>query len=160
MFQRLQDAMFDISSSQQHQQQHQQQLAPKSPIRPVHENSVDGGQVEELFAKKSELAKSCANEGSSDNLPLISCHVLGKQQQQPQHSQNLHSIHHPMMPFLLEKVRAAACIQSKAYETKEQQHQQQQRQRAKPKERFKGPHSQPAFFALVATSAPFHPCDS
>jgi hypothetical protein len=145
MSQRLQDAMLEISSSQKQQQQ-QQQIVPKYPTRSLPEHSAGTSRAETACTDQPQdltVSRSSAvqSEDIAGTLPLISSHTLCKQQQQQQQQQQSQKLHspHPLMPFLLEKVRAAACIQSELPETKEQQH-----HRVKPKERFKGPFAQPA----------------
>jgi hypothetical protein len=146
MSQRLQSAMLDISSADQPlppPRQHTHQYLHRPHQGPFVE-------ARDSFAGKLQDGDSCAGcqaeeENSGSTLPLISSVVLCKQQQQrqqrQQNSQHLHSPH-PLMPVLLEKLRATACIQSEAisfsHESKQQQHE------LKSKDRFKGLH---AFFA-------------
>jgi hypothetical protein len=143
MSQRLQSAMLDISSCDQplpppRQHTHQYLHRPLQGLLVETRDSLSG---------KSQDGVLCAGcqaeeESSGSTLPLITSVVLCKQQQQRQqrqhNSQHLHPPH-PLMPFLLEKVRAAACTQSEtisfSHESKQQQHE------LKSKDRFKGLHA-------------------
>jgi hypothetical protein len=145
MSQRLQAAMLDISSSQ-HQYQHQQHLQQMKPhasrclLPPIQGGAVGAVHAQTSCAEETEEPRG-GKESSCIGLQSTSSRAPSKQMQQqyiPQTLQPLPS-HHPLMPALLEKVRAAASISPEALSYSYAPKQLQQ-QKLRPKERFKGPH--------------------
>ena len=146
MSQRLQAAMLDISSSR-HQYQHQQHLQQITPqastslLPPVQAGAVGAVQVqtscvaeepEEHGPRRGKESICCGSQSTSSRAASKKM-----QQQQSQHRSQPLPSPHPLMPALLEKVRAAASLPP---ETVSHSHASKQQSQLRPKERFKGPH--------------------
>jgi hypothetical protein len=146
MSQRLQAAMLDISSSR-HQYQHQQHLQQITPqastslLPPVQAGAVGAVQVqtscvaeepEEHGPRRGKESICCGSQSTSSRAASKKM-----QQQHSQHRSQPLPSPHPLMPALLEKVRAAASLPP---ETVSQSHASKQQSQLRPKERFKGPH--------------------
>ena len=150
MSQRLQAAMLDISSSSSHQHQHHQQqpqhITPQAStclLPPVQAGAVGAVQAQTscVADEPEEHGPRRATESGCCGSQLTSSRAAAKKTQQhhAQHRSQPLLSPHPLMPALLEKVRAAASLPP---ETVSHSHAPKQLQQSKlrPKERFKGPH--------------------